>query len=171
MTPELSLLKAIESLAGASGFLDGLMMFCAQFLVYGVAFVFLIKLLVHREPYERLSKILLSSVALIISAGIFQTVLGYFIFRAAPAEVLGSTTLLAYGGTFPAFSVTIAFSLAAVSSVVLSKRFGTWMFAFAGIISFAQVFTGMYWPLDVMTSFLMGIVGVLIAKRITPARS
>jgi undecaprenyl-diphosphatase len=162
------ILKAVYGLVGTSGFVDGVLMFCARFLIYIVVVVFLEQLLVHREPYERLMKIFYSGLALILSVGVLQGVLDYFIFRPNPATALGLKTLMEGAGIFPALATTWAVSIAAIASIALSKRLGTWFMAVAFIIGFAQLYTGLYWPLDIIVSFMIGIIGPLIAKRFIP---
>jgi hypothetical protein len=172
MTLEVVILKAIYSLVGASGFLDGLFVFCAQFLVYPFTLVFVWTLLVHREPYERLIKIFYSTLALVISAGVFQGILHYFISRSLPSATLSFTQLIAGSGGFPAFITTWVVAVACVSYLALSKRLGFWLFIIAGIIGFAQMYTGLYWPLDIFMSIVIGVAGPVVAKSIiSPPRS
>jgi undecaprenyl-diphosphatase len=168
MVFEQVILKAIYALVGTSDFVDGLFMFCARFLIYIVTVVFLEQLLVHREPYERLMKIFYTGLALVISTGVLQGVLGYFISRPSPASILGSHALLSGSTMFPAFVTTWAVTIAAIALIALSKRLGTWFMIVAAIIGFAQLYTGLYWPLDIAASFAVGIAGSLIAKRIIP---
>jgi|GEM_PF-2225682 len=172
MAFEIVILKAIYGLVGASGFLDGLFVFCARFLVYISTLIFVAELLVHREPYERLTKIFYTGFALILSAGIFQAILGYLVIRATPALLLSSRPLLEGVTSFPAFATTWAVSIAVIGFIIVSKRLGAWLFALALIIGFAQLYTGLYWPLDVAVSLGIGIAGPLIARRfIPPTRS
>ena len=162
------ILKAIYGLAGTSSIVDGVLMFCARFLIYIVVVVFLEQLLVHREPYERLMKIFYSGLALILSVGIFQGALAYFISRPNPAAELGFRAFTSGIMAFPALITTWAVSIAAIASVALSKRLGAWFMAVALIIGFAQLYTGLYWPVDILVSFGIGIAGAIIAKRIIP---
>lgn len=162
------ILEAIYGLAGTSGIVDGVLLFCSRFLIYIVVAVFLEQLLVHREPYERLMKIFYSSLAFIFSAGALQGVLGYIITRPNPAEILGFKALMTGSAAFPAPVTTWAVSIAMVASIAISKRLGSWFMAVAIIIGFAQLYTGLYWPIDVLVSFAIGITGPLIAKRIIP---
>jgi membrane-associated phospholipid phosphatase len=165
---EVIILKAIYSLVGSSDFLDGAFVFCARFLVYISTFVFLSKLLVHREPYERLTKIFYTTLALALSAGVLQGVIEYLVSREAPATAVGFRTLLEAGTSSPAFATTWAVTIAIIASIALSKRLGTWLMIMAAFIGFAQLYTGMYWPLDIVVSFAIGIIGPIIAKRIIP---
>lgn len=162
------ILKAVYSLVGSSDLLDGVFVFCARFLVYISTLVFLSKLLVHREPYERLTKIFYTTLALVLSAGIFQGIIEYLVSREAPAAVLGFRTLLEAGTLSPAFATTWAVAVATIASVALSKRLGTWLMILAALIGFSQLYTGVYWPLDIVVSFVIGIIGPLVAKRIIP---
>ncbi|MDO8602193.1 MAG: phosphatase PAP2 family protein [bacterium] len=168
---EVVILKAIYSLVGASGFLDGFFVFCARFLVYITTVVFLSKLLVHREPYERLLKIFYTILSLVFSTGIFQGIWGYLVSREAPAVTLSFRSLLEYGATFPAFMTTWAVAIAMIASIVISKRLGFWLMIGAVIIGFSQLYTGVHWPLDIIGSFIIGIAGPLAAKQIiTPTK-
>lgn len=162
------ILKAIYELAGTSGIVDGVLMFCARFLIYIVVVVFLEQLLVHREPYERLMKIFYTATSLILSVGILYGILSYVIARPNPALTLGFHSLLTDSVSFPALVTTWAASIAAIASIAVSKRLGTWFMAVALIIGFAQLYTGLYWPIDILVSFGAGIAGAIIAKRIVP---
>ena len=165
---EVIILKAIYSLVGSSDFLDGVFIFCARFLVYISTLVFLSKLLVHREPYERLTKIFYTTLALVLSAGVFQGVIGYLVSREAPAAAVGFHSLIEAGTSSPAFATTWAVAVAMIASVALSKRLGTWLMIIAALIGFSQLYTGVYWPLDIVVSFAIGIIGPIAAKRIIP---
>lgn len=165
---ETAILEAIHSLVGISGFLDGVMVFCARFLAYIAMVIFLSKLLVHREPYERLTKIFYATLALVIGAGVLQGILGYVVTRDIPAVTNGVRSLLEAHAVFPAFAVTWTVTIAMVAAVAISKRLGFWLMLFSVVIGFAQLYTGVYRPLDVMVSFVIGVAGALIAKRLIP---
>lgn len=168
MSIETGILKAIYSLVGTSSIVDGLLIFCASWLVYIITFVFLWLLLAHREPYERLVKIFYSSLALVISAGVFHSILNYAITRAAPSAALKITPLVSGFGGFPAFITTWAVTVACVSYIAISRRLGFWLFIISGIIAFAQMYVGISWPSDVLAGGLIGLAGALIAQQLIP---
>jgi undecaprenyl-diphosphatase len=163
---ENTIFTAIHSFAEASVFFDFIFIFCARFLVLIATIIFLGVLLIHREPYERLYKILYSSLALVISAGILQGVLNYFIYRPAPSIAFGFEPLIAGSGSLPAFATTWAVTIAFIAFYTLSKRLGGWLFAMALLIGFSQMYVGLHWPYDIAASVLVGILGPILASRI-----
>ncbi len=163
---ENTIFEAIHSLVGASFFLDGIAIISARFLVYLLTLVFLGVLLVHREPYERLNKIFYSTLSLILSAGIFQSILHFMVYRTSPAASFGYDQLTSGRGGFPAFMTTWAISLAFIASFVLSKRLGFWLFIFACLIGLSQIYVGLHWPFDVAASILIGMLGPIVAWRV-----
>lgn len=172
MALEQTIASFLYSLSGTSGFVDGIFIFSARFLVIILTVIFLEKLLVHREPYERLTKIFFSAMALIIATGVFEGLLSYVVTRAHPADVLQMQTLLSAERLFfPAFATTWATTIAMITWLALSRRLAFWLFWGAALVGFSQVYVGLYWPLDALVGFAVGIVGPLLARRLIPLAS
>ena len=68
------------------------------------------------------------------------------------------------GYSFPSFHATTSFAAATVIAMIAGRRWGTWAFVGAVLISLSRIYLGVEWPLDIIVGALVGVlVGVVSA--------
>lgn len=68
------------------------------------------------------------------------------------------------GYSFPSFHATVSFAAATVIAMIAGRRWGTWAFVGAVLISLSRVYLGVEWPSDIIIGALVGVlIGVVSA--------
>lgn len=66
------------------------------------------------------------------------------------------------GYSFPSFHATTSFAAATVIAMIAGRRWGTWAFAGAVLISLSRLYLGVEWPADVLVGAVLGVlIGIL----------
>ena len=66
--------------------------------------------------------------------------------------------------SFPSFHATVSFAAATVIAMIAGRRWGTWAFVGAVLISLSRVYLGVEWPSDIIIGALVGVlIGVVSA--------
>ena len=147
---------AINGLSHNSGFLDALMVFCAQYipliLIAFLAYLWIFGKSVGRRAGFRAA--LGGGGALILAR-----IVGAFHYQALPSVLgLGRPLILhAANNSFPSDHVSFSFGIA--MSLLFSGSTILWPQAvlLAVLVVFARVFVGVHFPLDVLAGALVGI--------------
>lgn len=160
MSLDVNLFHYFNSFAGQYGGLDALGVFSAVFLLPLMGFLifpaaFTIKRLKEEHWYEMPVK---AFVAAVIAYGI-RFVVGEIVGRARPFMVFEEARQLvpmeAAYDSFPSGHASLSFALA----FVVFKHDRDWGIAFlilAALIALGRVFTGLHFPVDVLTGALVG---------------
>ena len=155
------LFLAINRLSHSSGFLDALMVFCAQYIpLILIAFVAYLWILAKRAGREMAVRAALSGGLALVLARI----VGLFQYQAIPSVLgLGRPLILhAANNSFPSDHVSFSFGIA--MSLLFSGSTILWPQAvlLAVLVAFARVFVGVHFPVDVLAGALVGTLASLI---------
>ncbi len=172
MSFDITLLNAIHGLAGWSGTLDAAGIFLAQYFPYLLAIPFILFLLKRKTTKERMSVLLFSVLAMLLSRGILTEAIRLFFPRQRPFEAFGFTPLIPESGSsFPsghaAFFFALSFAIFAVD-----KKWGWWFIGLSLLNGLARVFVGVHYPSDIAGGLLIGLVSYLVITyvfRIAPS--
>jgi undecaprenyl-diphosphatase len=164
-----ALVQAINSLVGYIRILDELFKGLANdyFLLISTNLGLVFLWLSASDPRQRLTnqKLTLQAMAALgIGTGLVS-LLNLVIFRPRPFDELPINVLLYQptDSSFPANSAAILFAVAA--AVWLGNRkAGNYFFLIAGVHSFARIYAGMYYPLDILSGAGIGILAALAAR-------
>jgi len=154
------LFLAINRLSHSSGFLDALMVFCAQYIpLILIAFVAYLWILAKRAGREMAVRAALSGGLALVLARI----VGLFQYQAIPSVLgLGRPLILhAANNSFPSDHVSFSF---AIAISLLFSRSTLWpqSVLLAVLVAFARVFVGIHFPVDVLAGALVGALASLI---------
>ncbi len=154
------LFLAINRLSHSSGFLDALMVFCAQYIpLILIAFVAYLWILAKRAGREMAVRAALSGGLALVLARI----VGLFQYQAIPSVLgLGRPLILhAANNSFPSDHVSFSFAIA-ISLLFSRSRLWPQSVLLAVLIAFARVFVGVHFPVDVLAGALVGALASLI---------
>ena len=152
----------------ANSLFDAIMPFFRQPLVWIPLYLFFILFAIYNFPKKALSWIiglgLTASITDIISSRIFKPFIG----RERPCndfEMVDTIRLLisncGQNGSFTSSHAANHFSLAMfvfMSLQPLFKNYTYLFFVWAGIISYAQIYVGVHYPLDILAGTLIGLL-------------
>lgn len=154
-------------LANQNPFFDLVIVFCARFLAYLLAGVFLVFALSRKDSRARLFIFIEGLLSLIISRSIITEVIRFFYHHPRPFEALNLTPLVqASGDSFPSAHVVMFFSIA-TTLYYFDKRLGGWFFLFAFINGVARVIAGVHWPLDIVGGVVVGVLSAALVHKIS----
>jgi len=168
----------IFSLAHQSPFLDWLIVFCAETFGYIMVVVAFIYLLIHidgvfnyKQPFLQLInkfKELFLVFFTSIFAWILAEILKHFIVSPRPFLYFQNLTPLFVQGGMDSFPSGHAmfFSALAMSLYFIHKRLGIIFIFVALIVGFARIASGVHFPIDVFTGYILGSVIALIFNLI-----
>jgi undecaprenyl-diphosphatase len=167
MSFDIPVFQFVNGFVGRSVFLDLLGVFSARFFPY--LLVLLFGLLLWKVHYwkDRLYYLSVAVLSLILASGIIVPAFKTLNFRARPFEALNFAPLIngVSHSSFPSAHATFFFTLATAVFFV-NKRVGMWFYIGAGIIGVARIFVGVHWLTDIITGALIGIMSVILVRRI-----
>jgi len=153
-------LRIQDNLVGESPVLDRIFLAIARYTTFFFAAVLgclVIYILVSRKAYllKRLA-VLAAAIAMPVSIAYFGRPL---IGRPRPFLVLDFEPLLGYQGTvsFPSNHAAAAFAIA-MAVYAYNRKAGAALLTAAAIASFARVYVGVHYPLDIIAGSFLGIV-------------
>ncbi|MDP3792229.1 MAG: phosphatase PAP2 family protein [bacterium] len=155
-----SLFLTINFWAGQNYWLDRFMIFFADWLGYLLILGIILCYLKDRQKYGNM--VWVSLLSAIISRFVFVTIIRFFYYSPRPFLVLQNIHQLMnheMESSFPSGHATFYFALA-TGVYLYNKKAGYAYFALAGLVSFARVFVGVHWPLDIMAGAVLGIATV-----------
>jgi len=155
------LFSTINDLAGHSQIWDGIMSFLAEYSLWIFGLVMLWYLFKNRRIFWT------SLFAAILSRGVFTIIIRSLYHRTRPFVVLpGAIRLIAQDpaeASFPSGHTAFLFAIA-FAVYLYDKTIGSILILAALVMSFARVYTGVHYPLDIVGGIAVGLVSALMVK-------
>lgn len=151
----ITLFNLINGWAGHYHWLDQLMIFSAQYL-----WVVLVLAALALAFWRRNKDIAIAAVGLAgFSKLVIVNLVKWLYLSPRPDIILKATTLVPPDSenSFPSGHATFVFALA-TAVYLYDKKWGTWFFVFAALVSFSRIFVGVHWPSDVLAGIILGIL-------------
>lgn len=175
MTFDIQLLYLLNSAAGKSPLLDGLIVFLASYLAYIVVIIFLA--LVSISQYSKREKweiLLVVGVSTLVARFGVTELIRLFIHRPRPFSDLPVNQLLtSTEWSFPSGHATFFFALS-TAVYLYNKKWGIWFFIATIFITVSRVISGIHYPSDIIGGAFIGIVVAYatfyIARRMSVLR-
>lgn len=156
--------ELFRTLAGRGAFVDGLIVFAAEYMPYLLLFGFAVFLVQLKGEWRvRLAALGETMLTLIISRGVLTEAIRFVFPLGRPFTTLGITPLFVEStSAFPSGHAAFFFALAA-AMWWQNRAWGWWFFALALVNGAARVAAGVHWPLDIAGGAFVGIGGALLA--------
>jgi len=151
----------LNNLAGRYAWLDKIGVFCAQYLIFFLAF-FLFALLLSRKEEARQTAIL--SLLAVFAALAANWLISVFLPSARPFVHHSVKLLLSHrpDSSFPSDHTAISFAIA-FSLLFLKKYYlGAVALLAAFLIGLGRVYVGIHWPSDIAGGILTGFLGAFL---------
>ena len=171
MNLDTQLFYLLNSVAGQSPLLDGLIIFCASYLAYLLVAFFVV--LVVFSQYSRREKwelLLVAGTASVIARLGVTELIRFFYHHPRPFVVLPNVHQLLTDNSwsFPSGHATFFFALA-TAVYLYNKQWGIGFFIVATLISVTRVIAGVHYPSDIIGGAIIGAfvayATVFVARR------
>ncbi len=159
-----SLFDAINDLAGRNGFIDDVMKFSAQYLVYVIIALVVASWFVRGASREETRLGVYTAILAAIVSIVIAKVIQHYYVHPRPFITRSDVVQLvdhAPDASFPSEHSTGSFALAAGLGLYRA-RWGVALLSLAVLMSFARVFVGIHWPADVAMGAGLGILVALL---------
>jgi len=173
MALDLLLFKFFNNLLGISGFLDGVIIFFANYFFYFLVFFgFWFIFQISKGLKNKIFVLIFFILALIVSKGIITSTIYFFYNRPRPFEVLDFEPL--FLNNYPSFPSGHTVFLFVFGFIIFyfNRRLGWWFLGFSLLNSVARVVAGVHWPTDiiggVVISFLSFLITLKLIKKYQP---
>lgn len=160
MTLDIQVFHLLNSLAGQSPYLDGLIVFLASYLAYVlVALLLVLVFFSHYSKREKLEILLVAGISSVIAKYGITEIIRFFYHRPRPFSALQDISqLLANDAwSFPSGHATFFFAMA-MAICLYNKKWGILFFVGAVVITLGRVIAGVHYPSDILGGALIGIV-------------
>jgi undecaprenyl-diphosphatase len=159
-----SLFQSINNLAGQSHFIDSLMIFCANNIVWVMLVVLTALWLTGRPDNQKLVfySCLTAAVSLLIAAFVISPSVNHT--RPFVGHTIHQLIPHVPDASFPSDHATFAFAVA-FTLLFAKRRTGIVMLALAVLTGFARVFVGVHYPADILGALVLSLlVGYIVMK-------
>jgi len=155
----------INNFAEQWSWLDALMVFSAEDLMYVIVLAVLIYAIWDYKKWRDLAIVAIGS-ALVARFGV-ATLIRHFYYHLRPYWLLPQTHLLLARETessFPSGHTIFVFALA-TGVYRYNKKAGICFYILAGLVGLSRIFAGVHWPYDVVAGAVLGILTAFICDR------
>jgi undecaprenyl-diphosphatase len=169
---DIAIFNAIHSLAGQSGFSDGVGIFFATYLPYIMGIAAIVFIVKQKSWKERLWNFFFIFLTALVSRGLLTELIRFVWARPRPFVFLGFTPLVSESSvSFPSGHATFFFALA-FAILYFNKKWGMWFLSLSLIVGLARIFVGVHWPSDILGGFIVAFLSFLavriLLKKYTP---
>ena len=163
----------IHQLAGASKILDGIGIFCAEYLPYIIIVFFVIALFARHTWRERISLTLFTALSVLVASGLIKAIINYLYPIDRPFVAQHFTPLITHAidPSFPSGHAVFFFTIATVVFMQMSARWGIVAYLAAILIGIARIFVGVHYPVDILGGAVIGMLVPLLVQAVVPQLS
>ena len=170
MKADLQLFQLFYGLTNKYWIFDWLIIFFADYLAYFLALVLIFLIFwTYRNANQRWYYIFLTALSLLISRGLVTEVIRFFYHRPRPFIALNLEPLIepSFSFSMPSGHATAFFAIAMIVFYLNPKYFGYFLVG-AILMGLARIVAGVHWPLDIIVGAALGVLTVVIVKKLIP---
>src|SRR3989344_893820 len=151
-------LVILNSVAGQSPFLDGMIVFFASYLAYLLAALFLALLFFSQYPKrEKMEIFLVTAISTLVARFGVTELIRFVSHRPRPYLVLPIHTLLTDAAwSLPSGHAAFFFALA-TAVYLYHKKWGVFFFIAAALMTVSRVIAGIHYPSDIIAGAAVGV--------------
>jgi undecaprenyl-diphosphatase len=161
------LFQIINNLAEKNIWLDNFMIFCAEYLIFGLFLISIFLFFNLTKKKEKIQLIIFTFSSTIL-AWLLNHLISLIYFRPRPFATHDNIFLLIQHNqdkSFPSDHTTIAFALG-LSIYLFNKKLGIFALICAFFIAFARIFSGLHYPLDILGGIVMASLVIWGTQKI-----
>jgi undecaprenyl-diphosphatase len=155
-----SLFLFLNSFSHVNSFLDGLIVFLAQYLIFIVILSVAFYIYFHRDPIRGIREVMVVVIAVVLAYAT-ATLIKHFYLHDRPFVYFTYIHPLispdSPHGSFPSGHATFSSALA-VAFYYYHPRLGIVFLVAAFLIGLARIIAGVHWPLDIIAGLILGAV-------------
>ncbi|MBP9822458.1 MAG: phosphatase PAP2 family protein [Candidatus Pacebacteria bacterium] len=157
-----SLFLTINGWAGHRVWLDALMYFCAEYLMYVMILAVVVYVIIDYKRWRDMAIVSVGSA--LVARFVVASGIRMFYYHARPYWVLAQTHMLITPektSSFPSGHTIFVFSLA-MAVYQYNKKVGNWFFLAAILVGFSRIFAGAHWPYDIVAGAVLGVLTAIV---------
>ena len=159
----IKLFTLINNFAGRNLVLDKTMISMSKYLVYVIP-IFLLFLWFKKSKKDKDKKDSLAIFTSVLISLFIGWIIGLFYFHPRPFMIGLGKELISHGAdsSFPSDHATVMFAIA--FALIFLKRYwsSSFFFILSILVSFARIFCGVHFPLDIIGSIIVSLTGTAI---------
>ncbi len=158
-------IEIFHNLTGHSQWVNWIVVFFAQYLVYILILVF-VYFVLQAPQGRRLYLFSLAILSVILSRGILTEIIHFFFFRPRPFVTLSFMPLIYQPSTeasFPSGHMTLLVPIC-LALWQLSRKKGAWFLGLTVIVGMARIASGVHWPSDIVGGLVIGAASFALVK-------
>ena len=165
---DLSVFNAIYGVSGHRAWLDGLIIFCGEYVLYIILAILI--LLTASAWYsgkrQLLNGYLFAFAGAIIALFGIEPIIHFFFYRPRPFIALDIPHLLTEtSSSFPSGHTIFIFALA-TGMLYVNKRVAYLFFTAGLFVGLARIAAGVHYPSDILGGAVLGIITVLVVQKV-----
>lgn len=165
-----SLFTLLHGLAGKNQFLDWLIIFLAEYLIFILAFIAVLLIFREKDWRRRAYFLALVTISTVLSRGIFTEIIQFYYYHPRPFVALNFMPLIDHAPTSSFPSGHLAFFSVVLTMYLLDRRAGIWFAVGALLIGLGRVSAGIHWPTDILGGIGVGAIGFFAAYYLLKLR-
>jgi undecaprenyl-diphosphatase len=164
-----ALFQLINNLVGRWWPLDLFGVFCAEYLIFVMAFAVVILFFIWKDSAQKKihQKVVLKSFAAAALGYIFKIIIQLIYQRPRPFITHDVLQLInnPFDASFPSGHTILAFALA-FSVYFYNKKLGSVFLFLAALVGLGRIYVGVHYPLDILGGILVGALSACIVQKI-----
>lgn len=157
-----SLFSFFFSLAHKNQFLDWLIIFFAEYLIFILAIIAAILILKEKDWHRRFYFAALAIISTILSRAVFTEIIQFYYYHPRPFAAADISPLINHAATSSFPSGHMAFFSIVLTVWLINRRIGAWFAAGAFLVGVSRIAAGIHWFTDILGGIFVGALGFFI---------
>ncbi|MFH2136125.1 MAG: phosphatase PAP2 family protein [Patescibacteria group bacterium] len=161
------LFQLLNNLAGRWRPLDWFGIFCAEYLIFIMAFVIVAWTIFNKNNRRADAAIILEIILAAFFSYLVKIIINLFYFRPRPFSAHDVNLLIGkiFDGSFPSAHTFLSFAMA-FGIYFYNKKLGTVLLILAAFVSFSRIYVGVHYPLDILGGVTLAWISVYTVNKI-----
>lgn len=159
--------QLVNNLAGRWRPLDWLGIFCAEYLIFAMAFIIIAWTIFNKNNRRADAAIILEIILAAFFTYLTKIIINLFYFRPRPFSAHDVNLLIGKisDGSFPSAHTFLSFVMA-FTIYMYNKKLGGVLLVFAALVGVSRIYVGVHYPLDVFGGVILAWLAVYAINKI-----